>query len=359
MGDDCEELIPEYLSFVKGVVDSEDLPLNISREYLQKTNILKTIKKSITKKCLELIAEVAENSEDWKKFYEQFSKNLKLGIHEDQTNREKLANFLRYNTSKTGEDQISLKEYVARMKEGQKDIYFITGESLAAVSASPFIEGLKKKGLEVLYLIDPIDEYVIQQLKDFEEKKLKNCSKEGLDTEDEDDKKKLEEQKAAFEGLCTLVKEVLGDKVEKVLVGTRMQESPCVLVTSEWGWSANMERIMKAQALRDSSMSSYMVSKKTLEMNPEHSIVVELKKRADADKSDRTVKDLIWLLYETSLLTSGFSLDEPTGFGNRIHRMIKLGLSIDEDDEDVEDDLPPLDEVEGAADEASKMEEVD
>merc|ERR1712160_12781 len=181
--DDCEELIPEYLSFIKGVVDSEDLPLNISREYLQKTNILKTIKKSITKKCLEMISEVAENSEDWKKFYEQFSKNLKLGIHEDQTNREKLSNFLRYNTSKSGEDQISLKEYVARMKEGQKDIFFITGESLAAVTASPFIEQLKRKGLEVLYLIDPIDEYVIQQLKDFDEKKLKNCSKEGLDIE--------------------------------------------------------------------------------------------------------------------------------------------------------------------------------
>merc|ERR1712050_588545 len=198
--DDCEELIPEYLGFVKGVVDSEDLPLNISREYLQKTNILKTIKKSITKKCLELIQEVAENSEDWKKFYEQFSKNLKLGIHEDQGNREKLANFLRYHTSKSGEDMISLKEYVARMKEGQKDIYFITGESKASVAASPFIENLKKKGLEVLYLIDPIDEYVIQQLKDFEEKKLKNCSKEGLDLEDDEDtKKKLEEQKAAYE----------------------------------------------------------------------------------------------------------------------------------------------------------------
>jgi len=359
--DDCEELIPEYLSFIKGVVDSEDLPLNISREYLQKTNILKTIKKSITKKCLEMISELAENSEDWKKFYEQFSKNLKLGIHEDQTNREKLANFLRYNTSKTGEDQISLKEYVARMKEGQKDIYFITGESLAAVTASPFIEGLKKKGLEVLYLIDPIDEYVIQQLKDFEEKKLKNCSKEGLDIEDEDDKKKLEEQKAAFEGLCTLVKEVLGDKVEKVLVGSRMQESPCVLVTSEWGWSANMERIMKAQALRDSSMSSYMVSKKTLEMNPEHSIVVELKKRADADKSDRTVKDLIWLLYETSLLTSGFSLDEPTIFGNRIHRMIKFALTINEDEKVEDEAMPGLVEEnqEGETAGETRMEDID
>jgi len=359
--DDCEELIPEYLSFIKGVVDSEDLPLNISREYLQKTNILKTIKKSITKKCLEMIAEVAENSEDWKKFYEQFSKNLKLGIHEDQTNREKLSNFLRYNTSKSGEDQISLKEYVARMKEGQKDIFFITGESLAAVTASPFIEGLKRKGLEVLYLIDPIDEYVIQQLKDFEEKKLKNCSKEGLDIEDEDDKKKLEEQKAAFEGLCTLVKEVLGDKIEKVLVGSRMQESPCVLVTSEWGWSANMERIMKAQALRDSSMSSYMVSKKTLELNPEHSIVVELKKRADADKSDRTVKDLIWLLYETSLLTSGFSLDEPTIFGNRIHRMIKFALTINEDEKVEDEAMPGLveEQQEGETAGETRMEDID
>merc|ERR1711985_51068 len=340
--DDCEELIPEYLSFVKGVVESEDLPLNISREYLQKTNILKTIKKSITKKCLELIAEVAENSEDWKKFYEQFSKNLKLGIHEDQTNREKLSNFLRYNTSKSGEDMISLKEYVARMKEGQKDIYFITGESLAAVTASPFIEGLKKKGLEVLYLIDPIDEYVIQQLKDYEEKKL-------------------EEQKAAFEGLCTLVKEVLGDKVEKVLVGSRMQESPCVLVTSEWGWSANMERIMKAQALRDSSMSSYMVSKKTLEINPEHPIVSELKKRSDADKSDRTVKDLIWLLYETSLLPSGFSLDEPTIFGNRIHRMIKFALTINEDEKVEEEAMPGLVEEnqEGEPAGETRMEDID
>merc|ERR1711971_1439847 len=178
--DDCEELIPEYLSFIKGVVDSEDLPLNISREYLQKTNILKTIKKSITKKCLELISEIAENSEEWKTFYEQFSKNLKLGIHEDQSNREKLSNFLRYHTSKSGEDQISLKEYVARMKEGHKDIYFITGESRASVAASPFIEALKKRGYEVLYLVDPIDEYMVQQMKDYDDKKLKSITKEGL-----------------------------------------------------------------------------------------------------------------------------------------------------------------------------------
>jgi len=150
-----------------------------------------------------------------------------------------------------------------------------------------------------------------------------------------------------------------GDKVEKVLIGTRIADSPVVLVTSEHGWSANMERIMKAQALRDSSMSSYMVSKKTMEVNPNHSIMTELKKKASADKSDKTVKDLIWLLFDTSLLTSGFSLDEPTQFAGRIHRMIKLGLSIDDDDDAGDDDLPPLEEVEGADEEASKMEEVD
>merc|ERR1712086_556249 len=248
------------------------------------------------------------------------------------------------------------KEYVDRMKEGQNDIYYITGESIAQLSSSPFLEQLRKKGLEVLYMVDPVDEYAVQQLKEFDGKKLKSTTKEGLDIADED-----EEQKAEFEPLTKLMKEVLGDKTEKVIVSDRIVDSPCVLTTSEHGWSANMERIMKAQALRDSSMTSYMVSKKTMEINPKHSIMTELKKKASADKSDKTVKDLIWLLFDTSLLTSGFNLDEPTQFAGRIHRMIKLGLSIDDDDDGLgdDDDLPPLEEVEGAADEASKMEEVD
>merc|ERR1711985_185357 len=359
--DDCEELMPEWLNFVKGVVDSEDLPLNISRETLQQNKILRVIKKNLVKKCLEMFAEISEKKDDYKKFYEQFSKNIKLGIHEDSTNRAKVAELIRYHTSKSGDEQISLKEYVDRMKEGQADIYYITGESIAAVSSSPFIEALRKKGLEVLYMVDPVDEYAVQQLKEFDGKKLKSTTKEGLDIADEDEKKKLEELKAEFEPLTKLMKEVLGDKVEKVLVSSRMADSPCVLTTSEYGWSANMERIMKAQALRDNSMTSYMVSKKTMEVNPKHSIMTELRKKAAADKSDKTVKDLIWLLFDTSLLTSGFNLDEPTQFAGRIHRMIKLGLSIDDDDEGLgdDDDLPPLEEVEGAADEASKMEEVD
>jgi len=358
--DDCEDLIPEWLSFVKGVVDSNDLPLNISRETLQQNKILKVIKKNVVKKCLEMFAEIAENQEDYKKFYEQFSKNLKLGIHEDTTNRKKIADLLRFHTSKSGEDQISLKDYIQRMKEGQKDIYYITGESRAAVAQSPFIETLKKKGLEVLYLVDPIDEYMVQQMKDYDDKKLKSVSKEGLDLDEtEDEKKKQEEEKAKFEPLCKLMKDILGDKVEKVVVSNRIDESPCVLVTSEYGWSANMERIMKAQALRDSSSSSYMVSKKTLELNPSHQIVDELRKKADVDQSDKTVKDLVWLMYETSILTSGFSLDEPQNFASRIHRMIKLGLSIFEDDKAEDDDLPPLDDAAAEEVDTNRMEEVD
>merc|ERR1712196_119826 len=331
--DNCEDLMPEYLSFVKGVVDSEDLPLNISRETLQQNKILRVIKKNLVKKCLEMFTEIAEKKDDYKKFYEQFGKNLKLGIHEDSTNRNKIAELQRYHSSKSGDEMIALKEYVDRMKEGQNDIYYITGESVAQVSSSPFIETLRKKGYEVLYMVDPIDEYGVQQLKEYDGKKLKSVAKEGLDLDTEDEKKKTEELKADYEPLCKLMKEVLGDKVEKVLVGTRIAESPCVLVTSEHGWSANMERIMKAQALRDSSMSSYMVSKKTMEINPNHAIMSELKEKAAADKSDKTVKDLIWLLFDTSLLTSGFNLDEPTQFAGRIHRMIKLGLSIDDDDD--------------------------
>nr|ACE77780.1 HSP90 [Macrocentrus cingulum]ACE77781.2 heat shock protein 90 [Macrocentrus cingulum] len=364
--DNCEELIPEYLNFMKGVVDSEDLPLNISREMLQQNKILKVIRKNLVKKCLELFEELAEDKENYKKFYEQFSKNMKLGIHEDSINRTKLAELLRYHTSASGEEACSLKEYVGRMKDNQKHIYFTTGESKEQVANSSFVERVKKRGFEVIYMTEPIDEYVVQQMKEYDGKQLVSVTKEGLELpEDEDETKKREADKAKFEELCKIMKTILDNKVEKVVVSNRLVDSPCCIVTSQYGWTANMERIMKAQALRDTSTMGYMAAKKHLEINPDHPVIETLRQKAEADKNDKSVKDLVVLLFETSLLSSGFSLDDPQVHAARIYRMIKLGLGIDEeepfpDDKKMADEVPTLEpSTEAESEDASRMEEVD
>jgi len=361
--DNCDELIPEFLNFVKGVVDSEDLPLNISRETLQQSKILKVIRKNLVKKCLELFEELAEDKENYKTFYEQFGRNIKLGIHEDSTNRLKIAKLLRYYSSHDGgEERTTLTDYVSRMKDGQKDIYFITGESVEIVKNSAFVERVTKRGFEVLYMCEPIDEYCVQQLREFDGKTLVSVTKEGLELpEDEEEKKKFEETKTQFAPLCDVMKNILDKKVEKVVVSNRMVSSPCCIVTSQYGWSANMERIMKAQALKDTSTMGYMAAKKHLEINPDHVIVEQLRQKVDADKNDKSVKDLVMLLYETSLLTSGFSLEDPGTHATRIHRMIKLGLGFDADDEaaaEGEEEMPELENDDGE-DDSSRMEEVD
>jgi len=259
------------------------------------------------------------------------------------------------------------------MKENQKDIYYITGESRQVVDQSAFVERVRKRGYEIIYMTEPIDEYCVQQLKEFEGKKLVSVTKEGLELpEDEDEKKKREEDKEKFETLCKVMKDILDKKVEKVLVSNRLVSSPCCIVTSQYGWSATMERIMKAQALRDTSTMGYMAAKKHLEINPDHSIIKTLKSKVDQDKNDKSVKDLVTLLYETSLLASGFALELPQQHADRIFRMIKLGLGIDEDDAmdgsqgatgESTSDMPPLenagDNSANVSAEASRMEEVD
>jgi molecular chaperone HtpG len=351
ISDDVKEMVPDYLSFIRGVVDSDDLPLNISREVLQKSgSVLRDIRKHVTKKALEMIGRVAESHpEDYITLYRAFSKKLKLGVHEDDGNRSKLAKLLRFFSSThkdTVDPGVSLDEYISRMPDGQPAIYFLTGESMKSVGSSPFLEGLTHRGYEVLLMVDAIDEYVTQQLREYGGKKLVCASKEGLDLGPMDECAKSENNlmQTELQPLCTTMKGVLGDRVSKVVISNRVVKTPCVLVTGEFAWSANMTRIIQAQALHDDSTSSHMDARKVMELNGSHPIIVGLSLKLSRSRKpsnsisgdihndtvthcdvpiDKTVVDTIMLLFEGAMLVSGFALDDPSEFVNRINQLVE------------------------------------
>merc|ERR1712093_781774 len=357
--DEFEDMMPRWLSFIKGVVDSEDLPLNVSREMLQTSKVLRVIKKKLVTKALEMIrkmaekkkkkekededkadekkepkgpAEEAEDNENYLKFWKEFNKAIKLGLYEDSSNRTKLAKLLRFQTSKSGDNWTSLEKYISRMKKGQKNIYYISGESKDAVEKSPFLERLRKKDLEVLYYVDPIDEYAMPQLTEFKGFQFMGANKENLKLDDDDqEEKKVKKVSEMYKGLTDWMKDTLGQKIEKAVVSNRLLETPAIIVSSQYGWSTNMERIMKAQTMGAADKSNQMTAHKTLEINPAHPIIRELKKRVESDDKDQEAKDVAHTLFDVALVGTGLTPADPTDFASRVQVLMRLGLGVSKD----------------------------
>ena len=355
--DDCEEIVPEWLKFVRGVVDSNDIQLNVSREILQQSRVLSQIKNIIVKKSIELMVEIAEDEDKFNKFYEHYDKMIKLGVHEDSKNRDKLVELLRYNSVNSCDKLISLKEYVENMKEEEKSIYYICGDNKQTLSKSPLIERIKQKGNDVLYFTDPIDEYMIQNVREYMEKKLVDVSKEGIKFDDDEIKKQTEENKA----LIDFIKEQLGNRVTEVKVSDRLASTPCVLTTAEFGWTANMERIMKAQALRNNQMDQFMGARKIMELNTGHLIMRTLKEKLGDETNHKQCKDIVELLYSNAILNSGFILENPSEYADKVNKMIEVGFcDVEEDPPDLSDTPDTVANTEGESlSDESKMEEVD
>lgn len=377
ISDEFDELLPKYLSFLKGIVDSDTLPLNVSREMLQQHSSLKTIKKKLVRKALDMIRRIVEEDEDEKiddkktdddeeekgevsekkgkyaKFWKEFGKAIKLGIIEDTSNRVRLAKLLRFHSSKSGDKLTSLDAYISRMKPGQKQIYYLTGQDRKLLEQSPFVEKLLKKGYEVIYLTDAVDEYLTQNLTEYEDKKFQNASKDDLKLGSKDEKAKFKEVKESYKELTKWWKDLLsGEMVEAVKVSNRLANTPAVVVTSKYGWSANMERIMQAQTLADPSKQSYMRGKRILEINPKHPIIKDLQEKVALSSEDDSAKQAAKLVFETALLESGFVLEDPKDFATRIYSVIKANLNVSPDavveDDEVEEETEK-DRVENAA----------
>ncbi|CAN1313054.1 Heat shock protein 90-5, chloroplastic [Linum perenne] len=354
------ELFPRYLGFVKGVVDSDDLPLNVSREILQESRIVRIMRKRLVRKTFDMIQDLSENKEiqDYKKFWENFGRFIKLGCIEDSGNHKRISPLLRFYTSKSEEELTSLDDYVENMGENQKAIYYLATDSLKSAKSAPFLEKLVQKDIEVLYLVEPIDEVAIQNLQTYKEKKFVDISKEDLELGDDDEVKDREATQEFF-GLCDWMKQQLGDKVAKVQVSKRLSSSPCVLVSGKFGWSANMERLMKAQALGDTSSLEFMRGRRILEVNPDHPIVQDLnaasKYAPDSDDAKRAVE----LLYETALISSGFTPDSPADLGSKIYEMMAMALGgrwgRSEDDEAATGDDAAAAESDSSVSEGSEV----
>lgn len=331
------DLMPRYLNFVKGVIDSSDLPLNVSREILQESRITRIMRKQLIKRSFDMIKDIAkrEDKTDYNTFWESFGKNLKLGVIEDQENKADLAKFLRFYSSKSGNGMVSLDEYISGMKPEQKDIFYLAADNKEAAESAPFLEQLKKKDFEVLYLTEPIDEVAVTNLAEYEEKKLVDISKEDLSFGGETEEEKEKEEKIAgeFQQVTKFMASVLGSKVEKVVISKRLSDSPAILVTSKFGWSANMEKIMKAQAMGDSKAMEYMRGRKIMEINPESPIILDIKNRISKIKNDRQATEVVSLMFDTALLTSGFPIENPKDFAKKIYDTMAFAANLGTDEE--------------------------
>merc|ERR1712232_115340 len=392
VADKFEELLPKYLNFVRGVVDSDDLPLNVSREQLQQNKIMKVISKKLVRKVLELMKKLAkegdgddeEEKEDedektgesdkeekkdkkddestWLKFYKEFNKNLKMGCYEDDSNRSKLSKLLLFISTKSEGKEINLDKYLDRMQESQESIYYMSGESLDVMQKAPALQMFKKKDIEVLMLADHLDEPCIQKLADYEGKKFVSIQKADVKLDEtEEEKKRFSKVKDMYKPLTDWWKEKLTDltekgamkdagvKIEKVELSKRLTDSPVVVVTSQFGYSAQQEKIMKAQAFQNKDQIGMMSGRKTLEVNANHPVVVDLLSKVKADKEDNAALDTAQVLFQTALIESGYEIADPSALVNRVYRLMSKELGVDPD--------APIKEVEVPEEEEEAEEE--
>merc|ERR1711865_973526 len=398
-----DELLPRYLNFVRGVVDSDDLPLNVSREQLQQNKIMKVISKKLVRKVLELMKKLAkegdgdeddedkdddeEKSEDkdeeekkdkkdeettWQKFWKEFNKNLKMGCYEDDSNRSKLSKLLLFTTTKSEGKEINLDKYLDRMQESQESIYYMSGDSFGIMNKAPAMQIFKKKDLEVLMLSDHLDEPCIQKLADYEGKKFVSIQKADVKLDEtEEEKKKFSKLKDMYKPLTDWWKEKLteltekgamkdaGVKIEKVEVSKRLTESPVVVVTSQFGYSAQQEKVMKAQAFQSKDQIGMMAGRKTLEVNPNHPVIVDLLSRVESNKEDAIAMDTSLVLFQTALIESGYDVSDPTSLVNRVYRLMSKELGVDPDALLTEVEIPEEEEEEAEEEDSDASESED